>query len=81
MKGPDQFFTFHLGGSEPLRVQANAARGLIINIESDEEDIFVRLHSGKIVGDGGNVLGLGWGLGSHAQHPRPTSAASPAFSR
>ena len=63
IKGPDQFFTFHLGGSEPLRVQVNAAHGLIINVESDEEDFFVRLHSGEIVGDGGKVLGLGWGLG------------------
>ena len=61
IKGPDQFFTFHLGGSEPLRVQVNAAHGLIINVESDEEDFFVRLHSGEIVGDGGKVLGLGRG--------------------
>ena len=63
IKGPDQFFTFHLGGSEPLRVQVNAAHGLITNVESDEEDFFVRLHSGEIVGDGGKVLGLAWGLG------------------
>ena len=63
IKGPDQFFTVHLGGSEPLRVQVNAAHGLIINVESDKEDFFVRLHSGEIVGDGGKVLGLGWGLG------------------
>ena len=63
IKGQDQFFTFYLGGSEPLRVQVNAAHGLIIKVESDEEDFFVRLHSGEIVGDGGKVLGLGWGLG------------------
>ena len=63
IKGSDQFFTFHLGGPDPLRVQVNAAHGLITNVESDEEDFFVRLHSGEIVGDGGKVLGLGWGLG------------------
>ena len=63
IKGSEQFFTFHLGGPDPLRVQVNAAHGLITNVESDEEDFFVRLHSGEIVGDGGKVLGLGWGLG------------------
>ena len=63
IKGSKQFFTFHLGGPEPLRVQVNAAHGLITSAESDEEDFFIRLHSGEIVGDGGKVLGLVWGLG------------------
>lgn len=63
LKGPEQFFVFHLGGGEPLRVQVNAAQARIAKVESGEEDFFVRLHSGEIVGDGGKVLGLGWGLG------------------
>ena len=63
IKGADPFFTFHLGGTEPLRVEVNAANGRIISVESDEEDFFVRLHSGEILGDGGKVLGLAWGLG------------------
>ena len=63
IKGPAQFFTFHLGGTEPLRVQVEAAQARITNVESDEEDFFVRLHSGEIIGDGGKFLGLGWGLG------------------
>ena len=63
IKGADPFFTFHLGGTEPLRVEVNAANGRITNVESDEEDFFVRLHSGEILGDGGKFLGLAWGLG------------------
>ena len=63
IKGPSQFFTFHLGGTEPLRVQVQAAQARITNVESDKEDFFVRLHSGEIIGDSGKFLGLGWGLG------------------
>ena len=63
IKGPAQFFTFHLGGSKPLRVQVDAAQARITDVEPDEEDFFIRLHSGEIIGDGGKVLGLGWGLG------------------
>lgn len=63
IKGPRQYFTFHLGGADPLRVQVDAAQARITNVESDEEDFFIRLHSGEIVGDAGKFLGLGWGLG------------------
>lgn len=63
IKGPRQFFTFHLGGPDPLKVEVNAVQERITSVESDEEDFFIRLHSGEIIGDGGKVLGLGWGLG------------------
>lgn len=63
IKGPVQSFTFHLGGPAPLRVHVEAAQARITAVESDEEDFFVRLHSGEIIGDGGKFLGLGWGLG------------------
>ena len=63
IKGASQVFTFHLGGPAPMRVQVDAATARMIAVESDEEDLFVRLHSGEILGDGGKVLGLGWGLG------------------
>ena len=63
IKGARQSFTFHLGGPKPLRVQVDASQARITKVESDEEDFFVRLHSGEVIGDGGKFLGLGWGLG------------------
>ncbi|MES2326235.1 MAG: PepSY domain-containing protein [Pseudomonadota bacterium] len=62
IKGPSPHLTFHLGGRDPLRVDVEAD-GRITSVASDEEDFFIRLHSGEIIGDGGKVLGLGWGLG------------------
>lgn len=59
IKGPAQYFTFHLGGREPLRVQVEAAHAQITNVESDEEDFFIRLHSGEIIGDGGKLASVG----------------------
>ena len=63
IKGSAQFFTFHLGGPQPLQVQVGATDGRIMTMKPDEEDFFIRLHSGEIIGDGGKMLGLGWGLG------------------
>lgn len=63
IKGPQQFFTFHLGGPDPVRVHVSAAQAQITSVESDEEDFFIRLHSGEIIGDGGKAIGLGWGFG------------------
>lgn len=62
IKGPVQYFVFHLDGAEPTRVDVDATSGAVIEAGPDGEDWLLRLHTGEIVGDGGKVLGLGWGL-------------------
>lgn len=56
-------FVFHLDGAEPSRVVVNAATGAVIDSRPDGEDWLVKLHTGEIIGDGGKVVGLAWGLG------------------
>ena len=55
-------FVFHLEGSSPMRVQVNANTGAIMQASPDGEGWLIKLHTGEIVGDGGKVLGLLWGL-------------------
>lgn len=62
IKGPAQHYIFHLDGPKPLRVDVNAATGVIVESRPDGEDWLLKLHTGEIIGDGGKVLGLGWGL-------------------
>ena len=62
IKGEAQAFTFHLDGAEPLKVAVAPATGAIISAEPDGESWIMRLHTGEIIGDGGKVLGLLWGL-------------------
>ena len=62
IKGNMPAFTFHLDGAEPLKVAVATATGAIISAEPDGESWIMRLHTGEIIGDGGKVLGLLWGL-------------------
>ena len=62
IKGPIQHLRFHLDGPKPLLVDVNARTGAIIEARPDGEDWLLKLHTGEIIGDGGKVLGLGWGL-------------------
>ena len=62
IKGAVPAFTFHLDGAEPIKVTVATATGAIISAEPDGEDWIKRLHTGEIIGDGGKVLGLLWGL-------------------
>lgn len=62
IKGKGQHYVFHLDGPRPLRVDVNAVTGSIVEARPDSEDWLLKLHTGEIVGDGGKVLGLGWGL-------------------
>ena len=62
IKGKEPHYIFHLDGPRPLRVDVNAATGAIVESRPDGEDWLLKLHTGEIVGDGGKVLGLGWGL-------------------
>lgn len=62
IKGTAQHYIFHLDGPKPLRVDVNAATGAIVESRPDGEDWLLKLHTGEIIGDGGKVLGLGWGL-------------------
>lgn len=63
IKGPVSQFVFHLDGTEPTRVVVNAATGGVIESRPDGEGWLIKLHTGEIIGDGGKVLGLAWGLG------------------
>ena len=62
IKGPVQHFIFHLDGPEPTLVDVDAKTGTILGSRPDGEDWLLKLHTGEIVGDGGKLLGLGWGL-------------------
>ena len=62
IKGETPAYTFHLEGAEPLKVAVATATGAIISAEPDGESWIMRLHTGEIIGDGGKVLGLLWGL-------------------
>jgi uncharacterized iron-regulated membrane protein len=62
IKGETPAFTFHLDGPEPIKVIVATVTGAIISAEPDGEDWILRLHTGEIIGDGGKVLGLLWGL-------------------
>lgn len=62
IKGATPAFTFHLDGAEPIKVSVAISTGTIISAQPDGEDWIKRLHTGEIIGDGGKVLGLLWGL-------------------
>ena len=62
IKGAKPAFIFHLDGPEPVKVMVATATGAIISAQPDGEDWIKRLHTGEIIGDGGKVLGLLWGL-------------------
>ena len=62
IKAPVPTYVFHLDGTEPVKVSVDAATASIIKSEPDGEDWVVRLHTGEILGDGGKLLGLAWGL-------------------
>lgn len=63
IKAPTPAFVFHLDGSDPRKVVVGITSGAILSDEPDGEDWLLRLHSGEIIGDGGKVIGLLWGLG------------------
>lgn len=63
IKEPVPQFVFHLDGTEPTRVVVNAATGGVIDSRPDGEGWLIKLHTGEIIGDGGKVIGLAWGLG------------------
>lgn len=62
IKGAAPHYILHLDGPDPLRVDVNAATNAIVDSRPDGEDWLLKLHTGEIVGDGGKVLGLGWGI-------------------
>lgn len=62
IKGEAQLFIFHLGGADPIDATVEIESGRVVRIESGEENLLLRLHSGEALGDGGKVLGLFWGL-------------------
>lgn len=62
LKGDAPHYVLHLDGAEPLRVDVNAATNTIVESRPDGEDWLLKLHTGEIVGDGGKVLGLAWGI-------------------
>lgn len=63
IKAPTPVFLFHLDGPDPRKVAVSVASGMILSDEPDGEDWLLRLHSGEIIGDGGKVIGLFWGIG------------------
>lgn len=62
IKGDAPHYILHLDGPGPLRVDVNAATNAVVDARPDGEDWLLRLHTGEIIGDGGKVLGLGWGI-------------------
>mgnify|MGYP000751776694 CR=1 FL=1 len=62
IKGDAPHYIFHLDGPAPLRVDVNAAANAVVDSRPDGEDWLLKLHTGEIVGDGGKVLGLAWGI-------------------
>lgn len=56
-------YIFHLGGKEPTAVTVNVQKAEITHARPDGEGWLIKLHTGEIIGDGGKVLGLLWGLG------------------
>ncbi len=62
IKGDAPHYILHLDGADPLRVDVNATTNAIVESRPDGEDWLLRLHTGEIVGDGGKVLGLAWGI-------------------
>lgn len=43
-------------------MDVNAATDAVVDSRPDGEDWLLKLHTGEIVGDGGKVLGLAWGI-------------------
>lgn len=62
IKGDVPHYILHLDGPDPLRVDVNAATNAVVDSRPDGEDWLLRLHTGEIIGDGGKVLGLAWGI-------------------
>lgn len=62
IKAPVPALVFHLDGAEPLKVTVDARTGALVKSEADGESWIMRLHTGEILGDGGKVLGLAWGI-------------------
>lgn len=62
IKGDDQLFVFRLGGTDPIDASVDVRSSQVVKVESGEEDLLLRLHSGEALGDGGKLLGLFWGI-------------------
>ena len=62
IKGDAPHYILHLDGPDPLRVDVDADTNTVVGSSPDGEDWLLRLHTGEIVGDGGKVLGLAWGI-------------------
>ena len=66
LKGDAPTVTFYLGGTKEKSARkfvVNASTGAVVKEEDYDDDSFIlKLHSGEALGDGGMVLGMGWGL-------------------
>lgn len=63
LKGDHPTIALLTGGAKPQQFTVNANNGVIERIDTAEEESFLlRLHTGEVLGDGGVVLGLLWGV-------------------
>lgn len=61
-KSQPPLIIFHLDTPQKLLVSVDPELSRITKVASDEESWILRLHTGEILGDGGKVLGLFWGI-------------------
>lgn len=66
MKGPHPSAAFVFGpteGGEGRRVVVDLRTATVVSVADYEEQSFIlRLHSGEVLGDGGKVVGMFWGV-------------------
>ena len=66
LKGDAPTLTYYLGGTKtqkPRKLLLNAKTSALIREDDyDDDSLILKLHSGEFFGDGGMVLGMGWGL-------------------
>lgn len=63
LKGDHPTIELSIGGASPTRFFINAMTGAIERrAPAQDESFLLRLHTGEVLGDGGVVLGLLWGI-------------------
>ncbi len=63
LKGDHPTIVLSIGGARPNRFFVNATTGAIERRDASQDESFLlRLHTGEVLGDGGVVLGLLWGI-------------------
>ncbi|MBI3414191.1 MAG: PepSY domain-containing protein [Verrucomicrobia bacterium] len=66
LKGDAPTITFYLGatkGKPARKIVVNANTAVIVKEDDYDDDSFIlKLHSGEALGDGGMIVGMGWGV-------------------